>query len=601
MILPCPGTWWSQHAAAAALIGAALPLAAAPLISISEIEYNPPGGSDYEFLELVNLSAASLNIGGYKLTTGVTYTFAAGTVVPAGGRIVVCNTRSTFIARYGTSGMLLASGSYSGKLSDSGDTLTLVDSLGSLVFKCTYDSSGAWPSRANGLGSSLECIDPAGNLNDPANWRSSTEYNGSPGRAGLGAQKTVVINEVLTHTDPPIEDAIELYNLTDNAIDLGGWYLSNTRATPKKFRFPASTLIPAHGFRVFYELSGTGSPLGFNSRGTGADPEFTFNSAHGDEAVIVSADAAGNLLNWIDAVSFDSAEHGVSFGRYPDFTGPIMAMDRLTLGTTVDATYPASFLFQFRTGTGASNSLPRVGPLVFNRIQYHPLAGRDEFVELVNIASTNLPLYDVRFPENTWRIRNAVDFDFPTGVVLKPDEKCLVTPLPPAAFRTKYSIPPSIQVFGPWTNLLNNAGDTLELFKPDTPQEPPHPDAGYVPYIRVEKIAYAASAPWPADADGTGPALQRINPRLYGNVATNWTVETFTTTPPVITAALDGSSGIRIGFATEAGRGYVIETLSDLGSGPAWTVYRVLDPAPAASSAQVTVPWSGTRLFVRVR
>ena len=601
MKIPFPATWWSRLASVAALLGAAMPLTAAPLISLAEIEYNPPGGSDYEFLELVNLSASSLNIGGYKLTTGVTYTFAAGTVLPAGGRIVVCNTRSAFIARYGTSGILLAPGSYSGKLSDSGDTLSLVDGLGSLVFKCTYDSSGAWPSRANGLGSSLECIDPAGNLSDPANWRSSTEYNGSPGRAGVGAQKTVVINEVLTHTDPPIEDAVELYNLTDAAIDLGGWYLSNSRANPKKFKFPAGTVIPAHGFRVFYELSGTGSPLGFNSRGTGNDPEFTFNSAHGDEAVIVSADAAGNLLNWIDAVSFDAAEHGVSFGRYPDFTGPLVAMNQLSLGTAIDATYPAAFLAQFRTGAGASNTLPRIGPLVFNRIQYHPLTNQDEFLELINVASTNLPLYDVLFPGNTWRIRNAVDFDFPGGVVLKPEEKCLVTPLSPTAFRTKYSIPASIQVFGPWTNLLNNAGDTIELFKPDPPQEPPHPDAGYVPYVRVEKITYGATAPWPTAADGTGPALQRINPRLYGNVATNWTAETLPSTPLVITATLDGNAGIRIGFTTEAGRGYVIETLSTLGSGAAWTAYRVMDPSPVPASAQVTVPFSGTTLFVRVR
>ena len=584
-----------------AMVGGAISVVAGPLISVSEIQYNPPGGSDYEFLELVNVSASPLNIGGYKLTTGVTYTFSAGTVVPAGGRIVVCNTRSAFLSRYGSAGILLATGSYSGKLSDSGDTLTLIDSVGSVVFKCTYDSSGAWPSRANGLGSSLECIDPAGNLNDPANWRSSAEYNGSPGRAGIGAQKTVVINEVLTHTDPPIEDAIELYNLTDAPIDLGGWYLSNKRATPKKFRFPVGTLIPAHGFRVFYELAGTGSPLGFNSHGTGNDPEFTFNSAHGDEAVIVSADAAGNLLTWIDAVSFDSAEHGVSFGRYPDFSGPLVAMDRLTLGTSIDATYPVEFLPQFRAGTGASNSLPRVGPLVFNRIQYHPLANQDEFLELINIATTNLPLFDIRVPTNTWRIRNAVNYDFPTGVVLKPTEKCLVTPLPPATFRAKYSIPASIQVFGPWTNLLNNAGDTVELFKPDPPQEPPHPDAGYVPYIRVEKITYDASAPWPAAADGTGPALQRIDPRLYGNVATNWTTDAIIATPPAITATLDGSNGIRIEFTAVAGHGYVIETLIDLGSGTSWKAYRVLDPPSISTPVDVTVPFSGSVLFVRVR
>lgn len=576
-------------------------LSAAPVISVSELNYNPPGGSDYEYIELINLSGGSLDFGGFKLTTGITYTFKAGTIVPAGGRIVLCNTRSAFLARYGTAGIVLGSGSYSGKLSDSGDTLTLVSPLGAQVFKFTYDSSGAWPSRANGLGSSLECIDPAGDLNDPLNWRSSTEYNGSPGRAGIGSQKAVVINEVLTHTDPPIEDAIELYNLTDAAIDLGGWYISNSRANPKKFRIPAGTLIAAHGFKVFYELAGTGSPLGFNSKGTGNDPEFTFNSAHGDEAVVVSADAAGNLISWIDAVSFDSAQHGVSFGRYPDFLGPLTAMDHVTLGSPVDDTYPPEFLTQFRTGSGASNALPRVGPVVFNRIQYHPSLNQDEFLEFINTASTNLPLFDVRFPTNTWRIRNAVDFDFPTGVVLKPDEKCLVTPLTPAAYRAKYSIPPSIQVFGPWTNLLNNAGDTVELFKPDPPQEPPHPDAGYVPYIRVEKISYLPSAPWPSEADGTGAALQRINPRVFGNNATNWTTDAIQT-PLTLAVLLDPSgTSLTVSFVAQAGHGYVVETLSSLGTADVWKAYRVLDPPGATAPVSISIPRSGNQMFVRVR
>jgi len=35
------------------------------------------------------------------------------------------------------------------------------------------------------------------------------------------------------------------------------------------------------------------------------------------------------------------------------------------------------------------------------------------------------------------------------------------------------------------------------LYKPDAPQVPPHPDAGFVPYILVEQIDYLNAAPWP--------------------------------------------------------------------------------------------------------
>ena len=59
---------------------------------------------------------------------------------------------------------------------------------------------------------------------------------------------SVVINEVLTHTDPPLEDAIELANLTAVPVNIGGWYLSDSQSQLQKFRIPDGTVIPAGGF-----------------------------------------------------------------------------------------------------------------------------------------------------------------------------------------------------------------------------------------------------------------------------------------------------------------------------------------------------------------
>lgn len=577
-------------------------LSAARVISVSELNYHPLDGSDYEFIELVNLGSTTLSLGGASFTNGITYTFASGTTLTAGARIVVCNSRSAFTALYGTAGINLAAGSYSGKLSDSGDTLTLVDAAKNLLLKFTYDSSGAWPSRADGLGSSLECLNPAGDLNDPLNWRSSTEYNGSPGRAGVGPLNTIVINEVLAHTDPPLEDAIELYNLASTNVDIGNWYISNQRADPKKFHIPAGTVIPPHTFKVFYELAGTGSPSGFNSRGTGSKPEFTFNSAHGDEAVVLSTTGGTNLQYWVDAVSFDASPNGLSFGRYPDFTGPLVLLDRLTLGTAVDASFPPQFLSNFRQGTGASNALPRVGPLVFNRIMYHPLTNGVEFVELLNIASTNVPLFDPLAATNTWRFGKAIDFAFPANVTLAAGAKLLVVATNPAAFRAKYGIPAGTAVFGPFTNSLDNAGETIELYQPDPPQAPPHPDAGFVPYVLVEKVSYLPTAPWPAAADGTGAALLRLNPLKFANDAANWTVDTITPpAPPQITAVRVSETELRINFTTAPNTGYVIESIVNLGSGGSWSPLLVLDPTPTGSAVSVPVTITGARQFFRVR
>src|SRR5262249_35993572 len=48
-------------------------------------------------------------------------------------------------------------------------------------------------------------------------------------------------------------------------------------------------------------------------------------------------------------------------------------------------------------------------------------------------------------------------------------------------------------------------------------------DAGFVPYVLVDKVSYRDSPPWPVGAvDGGGLSLQRKNGLLYGNEGLNW-------------------------------------------------------------------------------
>ena len=71
----------------------------------------------------------------------------------------------------------------------------------------------------------------------------------SPGRANFLPLPAVVISEVLSHTDPPLEDAIEVQNLGSQPVDLGGWYLSNGEVP--RYRVPPGTMVPAGGYRCF--------------------------------------------------------------------------------------------------------------------------------------------------------------------------------------------------------------------------------------------------------------------------------------------------------------------------------------------------------------
>ena len=515
------------------LLGLAAAAVARP-ISVSEIQYNPLDGSDYEFIELVNPGATPFVLTGCQFTAGIDYVFPFYVLQP-GGRVVVARDLTLFASRYPG---VAALGPYRKKLSDTGDTVVFNAPSGLELFRVKYDTTSAWPSRANGYGSSLEVLDPNGDLNDPNNWRSSTEYQGSPSRAGVGGTRTVVINEVLAHTDPPLEDAIEFKNLTDQPVDIGGGYLSNTRAQPRKYRLPKPFIVPAHGYAVVYEHSfRVAAPVG---------EAFTFNSAHGDEAVLMAADAQGNPTLWLDAVSFDASANGVSFGRYPDGTGPLVTLSRLTFGTEVTAFYPPEYLSEFVLGKGASNAPPLVGPVVFHRIQYDPPAGGVEFLELKNISPLTVPLYDPAYPTNAWRLGDGVGFTFPLGHQLAPGESALVVRTNPAAFRLQFGVPEDVQVFGPFTNSLANDGERLELFRPDATQGPQHPDFGFVPYILVEQVDYRPTAPWPTGVSGTGAYLERIQSTAYGDDPANWRAASAAQEPLVMQAERLSSGNLRI-------------------------------------------------------
>lgn len=538
----------------ALLAFASLPARAATrAISVTELNYNPRESSDFEFIELINTSGGNLTLTGAKFTNAIEYTFGVLVLQP-NQRVVVCANRAKFTDRYGAIAQLAAS-SFKGNFKDSGEVVTLVDASNKLLLSFEYDSSGTWPSRANGLGSTLEVIDPLGDLNDPDNWRSSAEYDGSPGRAGIGPQRSVVINEVLAHTDPPLEDAIELYNNLDTAVDISGWFISNERSEPFKFQIPAGTIIKPHGFKVIYEYQFN------NAASTNA---FTFNSAHGDEAVLLSN---GTPMIWMDATSFDASENGYSFARYPNGTGPLVIQSDLSFGTDVRNFYPQSFLGIFRTGLGASNNPPRVGPLVISQIQYDPPAGEDEFIEILNPTAQSIPLYDPNSPTNRWKLEDAVTFEFPANVTLAAGAKLIVCSTNPAAFRARQPVPDTVQVFGPWTGLLNNAGDHIKLYKPDPPQLPPRPDAGFVPYILVEEINYTDTAPWPVGGSNGFSILRKtLN---YANDGSNWYTDSVAPPTVSVNAALVGAN-IRLRFNVPAGYTATIETRRDAGSG-AWS------------------------------
>jgi len=394
----------------------------------------------------------------------------------------------------------------------------------------------------------------------------------TPAESNFLAITNVVVNELLTHTDPPLEDAVELFNPTAQPVDISYWWLSNNRDDPMRYRIPAGTVIPPGQFKVIYEYQ-------FNSNGLG----FTFNSYEAGEVVLCTADAAGKLTGERLEQPFNPAQNGVSFGRYQTSQGvDFVAMSKRSFGMDTPTT-----LAQFRTGTGNTNPYPAIGPVVINELMYHPpdisvngiLADNtdDEFIELFNATNGPTPLFDPAYPTNRWRLRGAVSFDFPQNLTIPAWSYFLVVGFDLAntelleAFRTKYRLPPDTLILGPYSGKLDNRGETINLQKPDAPQPFDRPKPGLVPYLQVDRITYADRLPWSDVPDGRGASLQRRGALVYGNDPIHWLAASPTPgqpnlieSPRISDAARLSSGSFIFQFNALAGVAYAVEWQTNL-------------------------------------
>lgn len=543
------------------------PAPPSPLEEVAAASLTPPKTpetDDFQFLEIANIGPEAVNLSGTRLTGGVTLEFG-NVPLPPGAAIFVVEDAAAFALRYGTG--LNPSGTWNGALSRSGEQIALVDANGAVITSVTYSDSGEWPSRADGDGSSLEMIEPTGLPDDPQNWRSSIAWHGSPGRAGAAADGRVLVNEVLTHTDPPLEDAIELVNTTGSPVNLSGWFLSDTKSNYRKFRIPEGTMIPAGGYVVLdaadfdnpapQAITGYSGAAGalpvtvtsashglstgdtitisgyggfglynatFQIKVTGADTftiptsfldnhptqgtwtagqPFALNSYEGEDVWLMEGTAGGELVGFVDRVSFPATLNGESMGRWPNAAGPLVPMLSRTLGDP--------------------NSSPRTGPVVLSEIMVHPSGSPEsdfEFVEIWNPTSSPVNMAG-------WTLRGDVDFDF-TNQTLPPDGRLVVVGFNPSsearttAFLSAWNTAAPIVFAGPWSSgdALGNSIGTVRLRRAD---EPPAGLPNFYPQVIEDEVNYSTADPWPLATSSSGQSLHRNAASAFGNDGTSWT------------------------------------------------------------------------------
>ena len=205
------GTEWSALTEAT-FFANVVPASSANIV-FSEIHYHPSApalpditdSDEFEFLELLNISASSVNLTGAYFATGIDYTFPT-TVLAPGSRLVLARNAAKYTERYGGAPY----GIYNGRLSNSGENLTLrAPDLVTDIRTCTYLVTSPWPTEPDGFGPSLVLRNPATNPNHSlaASWRASASVTpGDTDFTGYAAWKTA--NGISTDNDDSDGDGL---------------------------------------------------------------------------------------------------------------------------------------------------------------------------------------------------------------------------------------------------------------------------------------------------------------------------------------------------------------------------------------------------------
>ena len=197
---------WSNWSDASQFVAGAPSAIVKDSLRITELNYHPapnpagpPAEDEFEFVELRNIGAQTINLEGVKFTRGIDYTF--GDVdLPAGSYVVVAVNRAAFLSRYTDASINLAPGQFLGHLDNTGERITLEDGTQQVIQDFTY--SDAWHPTTDGDGPTLVSVDPAAPLEKwglAEGWRPSFSPGGSPGAA-----------DVQTDTTPPTADIVDV-------------------------------------------------------------------------------------------------------------------------------------------------------------------------------------------------------------------------------------------------------------------------------------------------------------------------------------------------------------------------------------------------------
>lgn len=191
------------------------------VVVFNELNYNPTGGTDDEWIELHSQMGINTDLSGWRLDNGVEFTFPQGTIIPAGGYLIVAKDPSNPALPSGA----LVVGPYNGSLSNGGEQVDLLSSADRVMDEVEYEDSGEWPIAADGGGVTLAKCNPGLSSGESAHWSVSAETGGTPGAENFTSEimPSLLINEVSAGGDSSF--FVEIRNVGATSINTDGYVL----------------------------------------------------------------------------------------------------------------------------------------------------------------------------------------------------------------------------------------------------------------------------------------------------------------------------------------------------------------------------------------
>lgn len=259
-----------------------------PVTTVKINETESSGGEPGDWIELINIGSDDVDLGGWQFRDDDdthTYDFPLGTVIPAGGYVVI-DEGTDFDFGFGST-----------------DTARLFSPDGTLIDSFTQPAHAAvtWGRCPDGTGEFADTGSPT---------------KGAANDCEAPAVDTVRVNEVESNGDST--DWVELINIGDGPVDVSGWTILDNDDTHTPYEIPAGTTIDAGGYLVVDDAPGG----------------LTFGLGGGDSVRLFRG--GGTLAD-----SYTWTEHATTtYGRCPDGIGEFGATTASTRGAANDCPLP---------------------------------------------------------------------------------------------------------------------------------------------------------------------------------------------------------------------------------------------------------------------